>query len=334
MLKSNILADMLTGIVERMGMFPVADKSQKCGTLFEGDGKVTRGYFWYYIHEDYFSVSHCDFIFCENCKLVMPPNALYISMRLDEFNHLPPGRIVSFMEEKGEHITASMKKGNRIAYTEITYSPVFYKKHLGDCFSMLNDNPIEILKNMGGEHNWPSEMIKILSDIRQCKLEGMAGELFYVAKSYELMSMLIKMGHNRLPKNVADYEHILAVVKHIDEHFTGEVRQETLIKSFNMSSTKLKTLFKKFTGMNITEYILEKRADSAAHLLLDTALSVDEISAKIGFKTATGFSTSFKKQTGLSPSAYRRQMKFNCLKDPSQKKEFTPFSSAKLRQAD
>lgn len=324
-MKSNILAEMSTGIVEHMGMIPVANNPQKCGILFEGDGKTTQGCFWYYLHEDYFSVSHCDFVFCEDCKLVMPPNALYISMRLDESNHLPPGRIVSFMEEKGEYITATMKKGNRIAYTEITYSPVFYKKHLSDCFSLLNDNPVEILKNMGGEHNWPSEMIKILSDIRQCKLEGIAGELFYVAKSYELMSMLIKMGSNRLPKNAEDYERILTVIKHIDEHFMGEVRQETLIKLSNMSSTKLKTLFKRFTGINITEYLLGKRADLAAHLLVDTDLSVNEISAKIGFETATGFSTSFKKKTGLSPSVYRRQMKFNCLKDPSQKEEFSPY---------
>jgi AraC-like DNA-binding protein len=196
---------------------------------------------------------------------------------------------------------------------------------LGDCFSVLNDNPVDILKNMGGEHNWPTEMIKILSDVRQCEMEGMAGELFYVAKSYELMSMLIKMGNSRLPRNAADYERILAVVKHLDEHFMEEVRQDTLVKLSRMSSTKLKTLFKKFTGINITEYMLEKRADCAAHLLLDTDLSVEEISAKTGFKTATGFSASFKKQTGLSPSAYRKQMRFNCLKDPSSEKEFNPF---------
>lgn len=324
-MKSNMLYEMLTSVVERMGMIPAADKFQKCGVRYEGDEKTSQGYFWYYIHEEYFSISHCDFIFCKDCKLEMPLNALYISMRLDEFNHLPPGRIVSFMEEKGEQLTANMKKGNRIAYTEITYSPAFYKKHLDDCFSVLNDDPVEILKNMGGEHNWPSEMIKILSDIRQCKLEGMAGELFYVAKSYELMSMLIKMGNSRLPRNTEDYERILAVVKYIDEHFMEEIRQEALIKISNMSSTKLKTLFKKFTGLTITGYILEKRADSAAHLLLGTDLSVDEISAKIGFETATGFSTSFKKQTGFSPSAYRKQMKFNCLKDPSEKKVFNPF---------
>jgi AraC-like DNA-binding protein len=202
---------------------------------------------------------------------------------------------------------------------------MFYKRHLGDCFSALNGNPVDILKTMGGEHNWPTEMIKILLDVRRCEMEGMAGELFYVAKSYELMSMLIKMGNSRSPRNAADYERILAVVKHLDEHFVEGVHQDVLIKLSSMSSTKLKTLFKKFTGITITEYLLKKRADCAAHLLLETDLSIGEISAKTGFETATGFSTSFKKQTGLSPSAYRRQMRFSCLKNPSSEKEFNPL---------
>ncbi|PYG89738.1 AraC-like DNA-binding protein [Ruminiclostridium sufflavum DSM 19573] len=318
----NMLSDMLKNMGEQMGMSPLVYAAQTCGVHLEGNGKKTKGYLWYYIHEEYLSVVHCDFVFCEDCKLAMPPNALYIALRLDEFNHLPPGRIVSFMEEKGRDITANMKKGMRIAYTEVIYSPAFYRKHLVDCFSVLNDNPVEILKNMGGEHNWPSEMVKILYEIRQCSLDGMAAELFYVAKSYELMSMLIRMGNNRSPKNAADYERILTVVKYIDEHYMQEVRQETLVKLSQMSSTKLKNLFKRFTGRNITGYILEKRADSAVHLLLDTGLSVEEISAKIGFETATGFSTSFKKHTGISPSAYRKRMQFNCFKDPSQKKEF------------
>ena len=37
----------------------------------------------------------------------------------------------------------------------------------------------------------------------------------------------------------------------------------------------------------------------------------------VGFETATGFATSFKKMTGLSPSEYRKQMAFHCLRDPS-----------------
>ena len=67
-----------------------------------------------------------------------------------------------------------------------------------------------------------------------------------------------------------------------------------------------------------TEYILSKKADYASHLLADSDLSIEELAKKVGFDTVAGFSTSFKKQTGIPPSEYRRQIEFNCLKNPSE----------------
>lgn len=293
------------------------------GVSMVGDGKTTRGYFWFFTHENHFVVSHCDFVFCEDRKLEMPPDMPYISLRLDLANHLPPGKIISFMEEKGGHISTRIKAGTRVAYTEVLYVPEFYTRHVGRCFASLKDNPVQILKNMGGEHNWPADMMDILTDIRQCGLTGAAAELYFVAKAYELMAMLVKMGDARSPRSTADYARILAVIRHLDENLNRNVRQAELVKVSSMSATKLKALFKQFTGRTLTDYILEKRADKAAHLLSDTSLSIEEVAERVGFDTATGFSTSFKKQMGLSPTEYRRRMAFHCMKDPSQMKEIS-----------
>ena len=86
-----------------------------------------------------------------------------------------------------------------------------------------------------------------------------------------------------------------------------------------MSTTKLKNLFRQFTGCTITEYILSKKTDYASHLLADSDLSIEELAKKVGFDTVSGFSTSFKKQMGIPPSEYRRQIEFNCLKNPKLK---------------
>ena len=85
-----------------------------------------------------------------------------------------------------------------------------------------------------------------------------------------------------------------------------------------MSATKLKNLFRQFTGCTVTEYILSKKADYASHLLANSDLSIKELAKKVGFDTVAGFSTSFKKQTGIPPSEYRKQIEFNCLKNPSE----------------
>lgn len=306
-----------------MGMIPQENQTDMFGTRMSGNGEITQGSFWFYVHANYFVISHCDFVFCRNCKIQMPSSATYIALRLDIASHLPPGKIISFMEEAGASVSTEMKAGSRVAYTEVLYAPDFYKKHLNRCFPGLRDNPTQILKDMGGEHNWPSDMMNILMSIQECSLPGAAAELFLVAKAYELMAMLVNMGDARSPRNAADYSRILAIINHLDASLNRTVKQCELIQLSNMSATKLKSLFKQFTGRTITEYILEKKADKAAHLLSDTNLSVEAIARSLGFDTPTGFSTSFKKQMGIAPTEYRKRMAFHCMKDPSQIKDLS-----------
>ena len=53
-------------------------------------------------------------------------------------------------------------------------------------------------------------------------------------------------------------------------------------------------------------------------MLAETDDSIEDIAGIIGFKTPTGFATSFKKLTGISPTEYRKQIKYNCVNNPSQ----------------
>ena len=288
-----------------------------CGTFFQGDGNTTRGYFWCLSHDRHFTITKCDFYFSRDTALTMPRNSRYISLRLEYAKHLPPGKITAYLEETGYTASRLMPAGSRVAYTEVLYESSFYKWHLGTMFTAQNVNPLEILKHMGGEHNWSGEMMNVLTKIYLCELKGMAAELYYVAGAYALMSALIEMGNGRLPKKNTDYENILCVVRYIDEHYTEEIRQGELVRLASMSATKLKNLYRQFTGCTITEYILDKKADHASHLLADTDLTIEEIARKVGFDTVAGFSTSFKKRMGLSPSEYRKRIEFNCFINPS-----------------
>jgi AraC-like DNA-binding protein len=305
-------------ICSDIGMSPKGNEPHGCGTRLEGDGKTTSGYFWYLAHENRFVISQCDFVFCRDVQMGSPANALYIALRLDYARHLPPGMILAFMEEKGGHANAFMKNGTRVAYTEVMYLAPFYKSRLETYSAGLHVDPVKILKNMGGEHNWPPEMMEVLTDIMKVKQTGIAAELYFIAKSYELMAMLVAMGDSRLPKKTSDYDHVLGVIRHIDQNYTKNIKQNDLVRLASMSPTKLKNLFRQFTGCTITEYMMNKKADDAAHLLADSDMTVEEIARIVGFDTATGFTTSFKKQIGIPPSEYRKRIMFHCVKNPSE----------------
>ena len=318
------MIDIINSMCNDMGMIKNNDNNLfGCGSFFQGNGRTTQGYFWFLPHGDNFIITKCDFYFLKDTKLTMPNDSLYISLRLEYAKHLPPGKIMAYLEENGTPIHTLMPKGSRVAYTEVLYSPSFYKMQLKNLFTAQNASPLEILKNMGGEHNWSAEIMNVLKKIYACSLSGMAAELYYIAGAYALMSAVIEMGNGRLPKKSTDYKSIVRVIQYIDDNFSQTIKLAELSRLANMSATKLKKLFKQFTGCTITEYILSKKTDYASHLLADSDLSIEELAKKVGFDTVAGFSTSFKKQTGIPPSEYRKQIGFNCLKNPSEIKDLT-----------
>lgn len=59
-------------------------------------------------------------------------------------------------------------------------------------------------------------------------------------------------------------------------------------------------------GISPADFIRNVRLKRAAQLLTDNpTLSINEVSARVGFSTPRNFSTQFKKMFGVLPSEYR-----------------------------
>lgn len=65
--------------------------------------------------------------------------------------------------------------------------------------------------------------------------------------------------------------------------------------------------FKQYFGEAPHQYVLDRKIELAKSLLYRTRYSIGDISEKLCFTDEFYFSTIFKKKTGLSPSAYRKQ---------------------------
>ena len=71
----------------------------------------------------------------------------------------------------------------------------------------------------------------------------------------------------------------------------------------NMSSSKLKSLFKKVYNQSISEYFNACRLNNARKILLLKEENIKEVSAKFGYNTVQHFTVAFKKQFGNTPAA-------------------------------
>lgn len=60
-------------------------------------------------------------------------------------------------------------------------------------------------------------------------------------------------------------------------------------------------------GCSVADYIKREKIAQAKLLLSGTKMSIQEISDELTFGSRSYFSSSFQKETGLSPSEYREQ---------------------------
>jgi AraC-like DNA-binding protein len=74
----------------------------------------------------------------------------------------------------------------------------------------------------------------------------------------------------------------------------------------NMSPTKLKSLFKKMYNQTISDYFSSCRLSAARDTLLNSNISIKEVSYKFGYKSVQHFTTAFKNQFGESPAALQK----------------------------
>ena len=74
-----------------------------------------------------------------------------------------------------------------------------------------------------------------------------------------------------------------------------------------MSQSHFSTVFAQETGLTFTQYLTALRIGKAKELLSATAMRSSEIAFAVGYNDAHYFSYMFKKQTGVTPSEYRKE---------------------------
>ncbi|MFA5447190.1 MAG: response regulator [Sphaerochaeta sp.] len=76
----------------------------------------------------------------------------------------------------------------------------------------------------------------------------------------------------------------------------------------HINSSYLSSIFKRCTGINFLDYITDLRIGTAKEQLSDPFKSISEIASLVGYSSPSYFCRAFKKNTGLSPTEYRKQL--------------------------
>lgn len=97
------------------------------------------------------------------------------------------------------------------------------------------------------------------------------------------------------------------VVDYIHDNLARPITLWELANLAGVSARHFERAFRQATGTPPHAYVLQQRMASARELLFNQPLlSIEEIAAKTGFSSSSHFSSTFRRQTGFSPSAFRR----------------------------
>ena len=100
-----------------------------------------------------------------------------------------------------------------------------------------------------------------------------------------------------------------SVKYYIQRHYSENITRDQLAEYVHVSPNYLSKRFRIDSGINISQYINQVRIEAAKKLLISTDLTIDAVSASVGFSSSSYFSSVFRKMCGASPVSWRENMR-------------------------
>lgn len=142
--------------------------------------------------------------------------------------------------------------------------------------------------------------------IEEVQLTQPCYEEICVFKLLEIMSLLKrKVINSNVPHR--EYQNKIAfVIQKMNREYYQNNSLEEYAEMCRMSKFHFLRVFKEITGMSPLAYRNKIRMKYARELLEDTSMPVNEIGESLGYDSPSYFCDAFKKETGMSPSQFRK----------------------------
>ena len=98
---------------------------------------------------------------------------------------------------------------------------------------------------------------------------------------------------------------VSAAKEFVHQHVEEPITLDQVVQHVHVSRFYFCKLFKKATGLTLTEYVARVRVERAKTLLEDPSQRISEIVFAAGFGSIPQFNSVFKRQVGVAPSRYR-----------------------------
>lgn len=181
-------------------------------------------------------------------------------------------------------------------------------KRLEYILQNANHEPGCILKNL------PDKLL-VKAIVEAVKREYEQHDLYNKELIRQLVNTLIVI----VARNIARYmpeqisahtdEKALDILNYIQNniYYPDKIRAEAVSRHFGISDNYLGRYFKKHTNETMQQYIISYRVKIIQARLMHSDMRIVEIADELGFTDESHLNKFFRKQTGLSPTVFRKQ---------------------------
>ena len=96
--------------------------------------------------------------------------------------------------------------------------------------------------------------------------------------------------------------------RYMEEHLDEPLTIPVLSRRACLSATAFKEGFRQLYGLPVHTWLRQRRIERAAELLRGSALSVLGVAQSVGYGSASQFSAAFRRQYGMTPAQYRKNV--------------------------
>lgn len=96
------------------------------------------------------------------------------------------------------------------------------------------------------------------------------------------------------------------MVEYIRENYRTQISLAEIAASANISKSEASRCFQSCLHTSPVSYLLRYRVEMAAHMLQNTAMTIEAISFECGFGSASYFCKMFQRYAGITPGAFRK----------------------------
>ena len=153
------------------------------------------------------------------------------------------------------------------------------------------------------------EIERALHHLGEVNDQDLLGNFYFRIKVEELIYLLfhrLAKRETQTQRDVAnaDMEKLYGIRAAILEDFSRPPQLPELARSFQLSETKMKALFKQVFGESIYSYFQRARMQEAAFLLRQSGQSVSDVGYALGFSNLSHFSRLFSRYYQLTPKRF------------------------------